>query len=99
MIELRREPERDLGHIGVTIAGAAGHAVAVELDGRSGKPGSFERFSQLSSASVVLPAGAPDEVSVWAHRVSPDGRSTEVPATVVVAGHHISIAPQPGGPP
>jgi hypothetical protein len=98
VIELRREPERDLGHLGVTIAGAAGHAVAVELDGRPGKPGSFEHFSQLSSASVVLPADAPDEVSVWAHRVSPDGQSTEVPATVDVAGRHISIAPQPGRP-
>jgi MinD-like ATPase involved in chromosome partitioning or flagellar assembly len=52
----------------------------------------------LISASVILPADAPDEVSVWAHRVSPYGQSTEVPAVVDVAGRHISIAPQPGGP-
>src|SRR5215216_3534175 len=51
----------------------------------------------LISASVVLAADAPDEVSVWAHRVSPDGQSTEVPATVDIAGRHISIAAQPGG--
>ena len=51
----------------------------------------------LISASVILRADAPDEVSGWAHRVSPDGQSTEVPATVDVAGRRISIAPQPGG--
>jgi hypothetical protein len=52
----------------------------------------------LVSASVIVPADAPDDVSVWAHRVSLDGQSTEVPATVDVAGRHISMAPQPGGP-
>jgi len=72
-------------------------SAAVELDGRPAKPGHFEHFSQLGSASVVLPADAPEEVTVWAHRVSPDGQSTEVPATVEVAGRHISISPQSGG--
>ncbi len=96
VIELRREPERDLGYLGVTVAGAAGTAM-VELDGRPATPGHFEHFSQLGSASVVLPEDAPDEVSVWAHGVSPDGQSTDVPATVEVAGHHISITRQRGG--
>lgn len=96
VIELRREPERDLGHIAVTVAGAAGGAT-VELDGRTAEPGHFERFSRLGSAVVVLPADAPQEVSVWAHRVSPDGESTDVPATVEVAGREITITPQPGG--
>ena len=97
VIELRREPERDLGHLGVTIAGADG-AATVELDGQPATSGSFERFSQLRRARVELPDGAPEEVAVWAHRVSPDGQSTEVPATIEVAGHQVSISPESGGP-
>ena len=93
VIELRREPERDLGHLGVTVAGAAGPAT-VELDGRPARTGPFERFSRLGSARVVLPSDAPEEVAVWAHRVSPDGHSVEVPATVEIAGHDVSIVPQ-----
>ena len=92
MIELRREPERDLGHLSVTVAGAPG-AATVELDGRAGEPGVFERFSKLRRARVVLPADAPEEVAVWAHRVSPDGQSVEVPAIVEIAGHDVSIVP------
>ena len=81
----------------MTVAGAADGSSAVELDGRPSKPGQFEHFSQLGSASVVLPAGAPEEVTVWAHRVSPDGQSTAVPATVDVAGRHVTITPDRGG--
>jgi amino acid permease len=92
VIELRREPERDLGHLGVTVAGAAGAAAAVELDGRAARPGSFERFSQLRRAAVVLPADAPAEVAVWLHRVSSDGHSTPVPGAVEVAGRHVGVA-------
>ena len=96
VIELRREPERDLGHLGVTVAGAA-TAAKVELDGSAARPGQFEHFSQLGRASVVLPDDAPEEVTVWAHRVSPDGQSTEVPTTVEVDGRHVTITTQPGG--
>jgi hypothetical protein len=75
--------ERTIGDVALDVPGGAG-----ETGGRL----------FLISASVTLPADAPDEVSVWAHRVSPDGQSTEGPATVDVAGRHISMAPQPGGP-
>ena len=70
VIELRREPERDLGVVKVT---AAGHSLEapVVLDGRRGTTGPFERFSRVRSVEVELPAGAPREVRVWAHRVSP----------------------------
>ncbi len=99
VIELRREPERDLGHLGITVAGVAGDGAAVELDGRTARVGGFEHFSQLHSASVHLPPGAPDEVTVWAHRVSPDGQSTEVPTTVDAADHDVTITLERGGHP
>jgi MinD-like ATPase involved in chromosome partitioning or flagellar assembly len=75
--------ERAIGHVALDVTEGAG-----EAGGRL----------FLISASVILPADAPDDLSVWAHRVSPDGQSTQVPATVDAAGRHISIAPQPGGP-
>lgn len=93
VIELRREPERDLGHLGVTVAGAAAEP-PVTLDGQPAHAGRFERFSALRHATVDLPAGAPDEIAVWMHRVTPDGQSTDVPAAVDIAGRRIGITPK-----
>jgi len=96
VIDLRREPERDLGHLAITIAGGPARAV-VELDGRPSEPGPFQHFSALRTATVALPSGSPPEVAVWIHRVSPDGTSTDVPASVDVASHNITISPHQGG--
>jgi amino acid permease len=92
VIELRREPERDLGVIAVT---AAGHAVAapVLLDGRPAETGAFEGFSRLREAVVELPAESPAEVHVWAHRVSSDGDSDDVPVAVDADGRRVVIRP------
>jgi amino acid permease len=99
VIELRREPERDLGHLGVTVAGTAGAGAVVELDGRPAHTGRFEHFSRLSTARVVLPSAAPEEVAVWAHHVLPDGQSTDVPTTVDKSGRDLTITAQSGGVP
>ncbi len=90
VIELRREPERDLGVVEVT---AAGHSLEapVVLDGQRGTTGPFERFSRVRSVEVDLPAGAPREVHVWAHRVSPDGDSEDIPAAVDVNDGRVAI--------
>lgn len=90
VIELRREPERDLGVLEVTAAGR-GLATPVRLDGRPAGPGAFERFSHLREAVVELPGDAPAEVHVWAHRVSPDGESEAVPVEVDVDGRELVI--------
>ena len=92
VIELRREPERDLGVLAVSAAGRD-LSPPVRLDGRSTGTGAFERFSQLREAAVDLPADAPTEVHVWAHRVSPDGASVEVPVHVDVSGVQVVIRP------
>jgi hypothetical protein len=90
VIELRREPERDLGVLEVTAAGR-GLAAPVRLNGRAAGTGAFERFSRLSEAVVELPDEAPAEVHVWSHRVSPDGESEDVPVEVSVDGRHVVI--------
>lgn len=92
VIELRREPERDLGALSVTLAGATA-APAITLDGRDTTPGPFDRFSRLREAEIALPAGAPREVHVWAHRVSPEGASEPVPVTVDVQEGHVVVRP------
>jgi amino acid permease len=81
VIELRREPERDIGVLSVT---ASGHSITppVWFDGHSARPGTFERFSQLREVIVGLPPNARAEVHVWAHRVSPDGGSEDIPVEV-----------------
>jgi hypothetical protein len=90
VVELRREPERDLGVLAVTAAGS--HVGApVRLDGRPAGTGAFEGFSRLHEAVVDLPAGAPSEVHVWAHRVSPDGQSEDIAVAVDVDGHRVVI--------
>lgn len=91
VVELRREPERDLGFAAVTAAGRALH-VPIELDGRSADLGGFERFSALRRARVALPADAPKELSVWSHRVSADGVSTPVPASVTIDDRVVTIS-------
>ena len=90
VIELRREPERDLGVLEVTAAGR-GFATPVRLDGRPAGTGTFEGFSRLREAVVELPGDAPGEVYVWAHRVSPDGESEVVPVEVGVDGREVVI--------
>jgi hypothetical protein len=90
VIELRREPERDLGVLEVTAAGR-GLATPVRLDGRAAGMGGFERFSRLCEAVVELPDEAPAEVHVWSHRVSPDGESEAVPVEVGVDRRHVVI--------
>jgi hypothetical protein len=97
VVELRREPERDLGHLGVTVSGHSGTA-DVEIDGRPAPVGAFEDFSAVHTVTVRLPAGAPAERSVWAHHVSPDGESTSLPATVDVDGDTMTISLTNGGP-
>jgi amino acid permease len=79
VVEVRREPERDLGFVALTIAGESVPAV-VEIDGAPGVLGVFEHFSGVREVTIHLPPGAPDENAVWAHRVSPDGESTPVEA-------------------
>jgi amino acid permease len=92
VIELRREPERDLGLVAVTAAGHDAPA-AVRLDGSTTAAGPFERFSQLREAIVELPPGAPREVHVWAHKVFPDGASEDVPVETTVDDHRVVIRP------
>ncbi|HEX6654007.1 MAG TPA: aromatic amino acid transport family protein [Thermoleophilaceae bacterium] len=92
VIELRREPERDLGVVRVAAAGRE-LSTAVALDGRPGTTGPFEQFSRVGSVEVDLPPGTPDEVHVWAHRVSTDGESEDVPVTVSVSGGQVVIRP------
>jgi hypothetical protein len=92
VIELRREPERDLGVLAVSAAGRDVHP-PVRLDGRSTGTGAFERFSRLREAAVDLPVDAPAEVHVWAHRVSADGASEDVPVRVDVDGGRVVIRP------
>jgi amino acid permease len=92
VIELRREPERDLGVVSVTTAGRE-VAVPVVIDGRPAATGAFERFSRLREVVVDLPAGAPDEVHAWVHRVSPDGDSEDISVAVDVDGRHVVIRP------
>jgi hypothetical protein len=92
VIELRREPERDLGVLAVTAAGQA-VAAPVLLDGRSAATGAFERFSRVREAVVDLPAGAPRDVYVWAHHVTPDGDSEDIPVAVDVDGRRVVIRP------
>ena len=60
---------------------------------RDRQPGPFERFSRLREAVVELPAGAPGEVHVWAHRVSPDGASEDLPVEVDVNDRQVVIRP------
>jgi amino acid transporter len=91
VIELRREPERDLGVLAVSAAGRD-LSLPVRLNGQSTGTGAFERFSQLREAAVDLPADAPTEVHVWAHRVSLDGASDDVPVKVDV-GRTVVIRP------
>jgi hypothetical protein len=90
VIELRAEPERDLGAIEIT---AAGHTLQppIQLDGQPGAPGAFERFSRLREAVVDLPADAPTEVHVWAHRVTRDGDSEDLPVDVDVTARRVVI--------
>jgi amino acid permease len=92
VVELRREPERDLGVLEVTAAGRD-VAAPVLLDGRPATTGPFERFSRLREVVVDLPAGAPEELHVWAHRVSPEGDSEDIPVVVDVDGGHVVIRP------
>jgi amino acid permease len=92
VIELRREPERDIGVLAVTMNG---HSVAppVSVDGHSATSGNFERFSQLREVVVDLPPDAPGEVRVWAHRLSPDGDSEDIPMRVEREGSKVVIRP------
>lgn len=92
VIELRAEPERDLGAIEVTAAGEQLDP-SVLLDGRALSNGSFERFSQLRVAVVDLPEDAPAEIHVWAHRVSRDGGSAQLSVEVDVHDHRVVIRP------
>ena len=92
VIELRGEPERDLGTIAVTAAGLELHP-SVHLDGRAAGTGAFERFSRLREAVVDLPRGAPTEVYVWAHRVARDGGSENVAVEVIADEHNVVIRP------
>jgi hypothetical protein len=91
VVELRREPERNLGHVAVTVAGQAA-AARIELDGRPAEPGPFEGFSGIRDVTVQLPAGAPAETSVWVHHVTPEGDSTPLPADVEMADGSIRIS-------
>jgi amino acid permease len=90
VIELRAEPERDLGSIAVTAAGHTLHP-PVRLDGRPAATRTFARFSRLQEAVVDLPADAPDEVHVWAHRVTRGGGSEDIPVDVDVTSRHVVI--------
>jgi hypothetical protein len=92
VIELRREPERDIGVLAVTMNG---HSVAppVSVDGHSATSGNFERFSQLREVVVDLPPDAPGEVRVWAHRLSPDGNSEDIRMRVEREGSKVVIRP------
>jgi amino acid permease len=90
VVELRREPERDLGHVAVTVAGESAPA-QVALDGRAAGTGSFEGFSGVRHVTVQLPAGAPAETAVWAHHVRPEGDSIPLPADVTVADGTVAI--------
>jgi hypothetical protein len=92
VIELRREPERDVGVLAVTAAGRD-VAAPVLLDGQAASTGPLERFSRLREVVVDLPAGAPGEVHAWAHRVSPDGDSEDIPVEVEVDGRRVVIRP------
>jgi amino acid permease len=92
VIELRAEPERDLGAITVIAAGRE-LAPRVRLDGRMCTTGSFERFSRLREAQVELPPGAPRDVHVWAHQVSRDGGSGDLSVDVDVDDNHVVIRP------
>jgi amino acid permease len=94
VVELRREPERDLGVVAVTVAGEAAPA-HVELDGRPAEAGSFEGFSAVRRVTVRLPAGAPADTAVWAHRVTPEGNSIPLPADVEVADGTVAIGLRP----
>jgi hypothetical protein len=96
VIELRREPERDLGYLGVTVAGRA-VKLPIELDGRAAAAGSFESFSRLNAAVVQLPPDAPSELAVWPHRVTPDGESSEVLASVENGDGRVVITIDRGG--
>jgi amino acid permease len=91
VVELRREPERDLGVVGVTVAGE-GVTAPVELDGRPAETGPFEGFSRVRSVTVRVPRGAPAETAVWAHHVTSDGDSVPLPADVEVSDGTVSIA-------
>jgi amino acid permease len=90
VIELRREPERDLGVLAVSAAGRE-LSPPVRLDGQPAGTGAFERFSRLREAAVDLPGAAPTEVHVWAHRVSTDGASEAVPVQVDIDGGQVVI--------
>jgi hypothetical protein len=68
-------------------------APPVSVDGHSTTPGSFERFSQLREVVVDLPPDAPGEVRVWAHRLSPDGDSEDIPMRVEREGSKVVIRP------
>jgi hypothetical protein len=92
VIELRREPERDLGVLSVTASGRD-VAAPVLLDGRPTGTGAFERFSRVREVVVDLPVGTPDEVHAWAHRVSADGDSEDIPVAVDVDGRQVVIQP------
>ncbi len=91
VVELRREPERDLGVVGVTVAGERVTA-PVELDGRPAEVGTFEGFSRVRSVTVRLPDGSPTETAVWAHHVTPDGDSVVLAADVDVSDGTVSIS-------
>jgi amino acid permease len=92
VIELRREPERDIGVLAVT---TSGHSIAppVWLDGHRATPGIFARFSQVREVVVGLPPEARREVHVWAHRLSPDGGSENIPVRVEHVANNVVIRP------
>jgi amino acid permease len=98
VIELRREPERDLGYLGVTVAGRAVD-FPIDLDGREAAMGPFESFSRLREATVQFPPDTPEEIAVWPHHVSADGESSVVPAAVANGDGRVVITLEKGGSP
>jgi hypothetical protein len=90
VVELREDwSQPGQAHLTV-VSGGQPAAVQVRCEYREDEPsvqaagGAIPAFDRLNRVVAQLPANSARELKVWAHRVSPEGRSESLPAAVEV---------------
>lgn len=90
VVELRQDHRRDRPSLLAITAG--GHPAAAEVHLRDGDgdrtiqspPGELPELATLQSLRIDLPAGPARELKVWAHTISPDGASEDLPVALAI---------------
>jgi hypothetical protein len=96
VIEIRRDStQEDAGAFTVTDSGRLATLVGVKLGYTDGEhlyqtaSGAIPAFAELCSATFYLPGTKAQELSVWLHRVTPEGHSENFPALLRISSDKV----------